>query len=535
MKKLKINLKNILFVSKITKIKNKKLTITLSIFLTNIGVLSDIIIIIIFASFFNTDKFSSNLVFNFFIEKSNILPLIIILRFVCIYTDKMIQHNLQLKVRESLRTRILNEILKKGNFSVADSTFFVNELTMHVSYFYGALTLAINFAVQLMLYGSFLFYESFEIIGIFAIAIFLLFFPTRFFLKLGRKYIHISFINSQNISTNIQRIIDNLFLIKILKTQKLELKRFTDESDNYFEAQSKNYKYGVLNSILPNFLTTFIFAFIIVIFNFAKLITLEFLAVVLRFVQALSNLNGSLNALINSHVHLEKLVELEGYNPQIHKSSFVLDDRLNSSIILKDVNFKYFGSDEYIFNKFNLEIPLKKHIVITGSNGSGKSTLIGLMSGVLIPESGKILIKSDKLGYIGASPLIFESSLRENIKYNSKKTFDDSYLYDKLNELHFNNDEKIIDLDTIISNKSLSSGQMQKIAFIRALINDVDILFLDESTANLDDDTKRIISEILNSKKFTIINSTHSPEDFDFDIKIKVYKDKYKSNIKVEG
>ena len=204
MNKINKKLKEILFVSKITEIKNKKLTISLSIFLTNIGVLSDILIIVIFASFFKSDSISSNALFNFFIERSYLLPAIIVLRFFSIYSDKMIQQNLQLKVRESLRRRVLSEILKKGNFSVADSTFFVNELTMHVSYFYGALTLATNFIVQLILYGSFLIYESFEIIGIFATAILILFFPTRHFLRLGRKYIHISFTKSQTISSKIQ-------------------------------------------------------------------------------------------------------------------------------------------------------------------------------------------------------------------------------------------------------------------------------------------------------------------------------------------
>ena len=83
--------------------------------------------------------------------------------------------------------------------------------------------------------------------------------------------------------------------------------------------------------------------------------------------------------------------------------------------------------------------------------------------------------------------------------------------------------------------KALSSGQMQKIAFIRALINDVEILFLDESTANLDNEAKKIISGILKSEKLTIINSTHNAEDFDFDFKINVFKDKNKSNITLEG
>ena len=55
---------------------------------------------------------------------------------------------------------------------------------------------------------------------------------------------------------------------------------------------------------------------------------------------------------------------------------------------------------------------------------------------------------------------------------------------------------------------------MQKISFIRALISGVEILFLDESTSNLDTDTRKLIFSILNNQNITIINSTHSPEDF---------------------
>jgi len=65
-----------------------------------------------------------------------------------------------------------------------------------------------------------------------------------------------------------------------------------------------------------------------------------------------------------------------------------------------------------------------------------------------------------------------------------------------------------------IDNKSLSSGQMQKIAFIRALLAEVDILLLDEATSNLDDNSKDKIFDILNEKNITIINSTHDPDEF---------------------
>ena len=69
---------------------------------------------------------------------------------------------------------------------------------------------------------------------------------------------------------------------------------------------------------------------------------------------------------------------------------------------------------------------------------------------------------------------------------------------------------------------------MQKIAFIRALLHKSEILFLDESTSNLDEQTKKLITTIINRKKLTILNSTHNPEDFDYDehLKITINNDK---------
>jgi len=60
----------------------------------------------------------------------------------------------------------------------------------------------------------------------------------------------------------------------------------------------------------------------------------------------------------------------------------------------------------------------------------------------------------------------------------------------------------------------LSSGQMQKISFIRAILLNPDVLFLDEATSNLDLDSKKKVFDILKQKKITIINSTHDPSSF---------------------
>ena len=92
----------------------------------------------------------------------------------------------------------------------------------------------------------------------------------------------------------------------------------------------------------------------------------------------------------------------------------------------------------------------------------------------------------------------------------------------------FNSDD--IDLNYQVNNKSLSSGQMQKVAFIRSLLADVEILLLDESTSNLDYDSKILFNNELKNSSLTIINSTHNISEsfYDFHLHIDV-KDETRS------
>ena len=119
--------------------------------------------------------------------------------------------------------------------------------------------------------------------------------------------------------------------------------------------------------------------------------------------------------------------------------------------------------------------------------------------------------------------MIFNGSLRENLLYGTKKEITDNQLNEYLVKFSVFNTPEENSLDSEVSNKSLSSGQMQKISFIRALLMEVDLLILDESTSNLDDDSKKLIFDILNNFELTIINSTHNLSSFiNYDEHIKI-------------
>jgi len=223
---------------------------------------------------------------------------------------------------------------------------------------------------------------------------------------------------------------------------------------------------------------------------------------------------------------------LTGRN-RLLKENFVIDKQLDEAIVIKDINFKYFNSDILIFENVSLRIKKNSHTVLTGANGSGKSTLLGLIAGVYYSSEGKVYSHSDQFGYIGAAPLIFTGTIKENITYGNENDISDEKILDSLKEFKVFKEESNYDINKIIDNKSLSSGQMQKIAFIRALLANVDILLLDESTANLDDETRHFIFEILKKKNITIINSTHDPEQFisvDYHINIDIVGEKRSVN-----
>ena len=522
LKNIRNSIENILYVSRKSSIKNKKLKILSSIVLSNLSVLLDIFIILYFSFLLSSrDTNEINEIYSFILEfifDNNFLMIfIVILRFSFFYLEKIIIQKLTLEIRESLRSYLLKEIYNRGNYSIADSTFYVNELTIHISYFYNAFAKVLNHTIQLIVYGVFLIYSNFEFSSYLLLMGVIIYFPTRLLLKQARKYIHISYEKSKKINQDIQKVIDNMFLIKILKTSNQELLDFKKVSDSYASAQFKNFNFSTINSLFPTFFATMVFVVAFLNESIINLITLEFIGVTLRLVQTLGNLNNSLNGLINSQVHIEKLIEFEN-DKDIKLSPLLLDNKLETNVAIKfeNVNFKYFGADKFMFEDLNLEIERGKHTVITGLNGSGKSTLIGLMSGIYSATEGSVKTFSDNLGYVGPIPLIIDSNIKENLIYGNQDEISDEKLFEliKLFDL-FNGEDP--NLEKKVSNKSLSSGQMQKISFIRVMLANVDILFLDESTANLDTDTRDKIHSVLNSMKITLINSTHSREDFKYD------------------
>jgi len=514
--KLKTFVDDLIKISRITKTKNKKRTIILIAIIANALVFFDILIILYFSKIFSQEVQFSNSIIDFFLENLYFLPVAVFLRFFLIYLEKVVTVNLQINIEKSLRIHLLEEVFTRGNVSISDAYYYVNTLTPQVGGFYSTLSVFLGSFFQIVVFSGYLLFSNLTVVLTFTSGTLLLFIPTIILTKLGRRYAHIAYESGNKISQDIEKVLDNLFLIKILKKVKNELKNFEKSLKVLYTSRVNDIKVGTINTLMPNFFTLFLLSVLIVFFDFIKYLTFDFIGILLRLFQSLGIFNKNIHTVSSYHVYLEKLYEIETNKKNINSENFsvVEDPDSDYAINVSNLSFKYLGMEGNMFEDLNLRIPKNEHTILTGPNGSGKSTLLGLLTGIFYASNGSVKVNTQKFGYVSATPMILNETLRENLTYGVSGDIDDEVLFNFIREFKLFNENKKSDLDKQISNKSLSTGQMQKVSFIRALASGTEVLILDESTSNLDIETKEIIFEIINKQDMTIVNSTHNPEDF---------------------
>ena len=523
-------------VSKLTKTNNKKLRIFSLAIILNLLVFFDIMIILYFSVIFSQEIQFDNLIIRYFLDNYFYLPIFILFRFSLIYLEKIITTRLQIDIEKNLRTHLLEEVFTRGNVSISDAYYYVNTLSAQVGGFYSTLATFFGSFLQIIVFSIYLLLSNFQAVATFAVGSIILFLPTLYLTKLGRKYAHTAYESGQQISLDLEKVLDNLFLIKILKYVQKEVSNFRQSLETFYKSRLNDIKAGTANTLMPNFFTLFVLSILLVFFDFLKYLTFDFIGILLRLFQSLGLFNKNIHTVSAFHVYLEKLYEVEKNKEIISSDNFSINEGLDKdiSLVIDNLTFQYLGTDEIMFDNLDLVIPRNKHTIITGPNGSGKSTLLGLMSGIFYPTKGVVQSHTNRYGYVSATPMILNDTLRNNILYGNQEAITDDEIITFIKKFKLFGDEADIELNQKISNKKLSTGQMQKISFIRALLSNPEILILDESTSNLDLESRKLIFDIINNQNLTIINSTHSPESFiGYDHHISIYLDENIRKIKI--
>lgn len=186
-------------------------------------------------------------------------------------------------------------------------------------------------------------------------------------------------------------------------------------------------------------------------------------------------------------------------------------EKLNE-IKFENVDFSYPNRDKNIFENLNLHFEDKKIVGLVGESGSGKSTLMKMVMKWYMAKSGKIFLNDEdildidsrklqeKIAYIPQFPQIFFQTIRENLVLGNEKISDEEIL--EIAEKCRLKD-KILStengLDTKINSERIifSSGEMQRLELMRALLKRADVYIFDEPTSNLDTLNESIILNLI--------------------------------------
>ena len=181
----------------------------------------------------------------------------------------------------------------------------------------------------------------------------------------------------------------------------------------------------------------------------------------------------------------------------------------------EDVTFRYPGMTSDVIRNASFDLERGKTYAFIGPTGGGKTTTASLMARLYDPNSGRVLLegkdirawspaeRAEKIGFILQEPFLFTGTVRDNIRYGlpGAAALSDTELLAKLDEFGLGpllaRFEDGLDTKVSSAGDSLSLGQKQLIAFIRAALRNPELLILDEATANIDTVTEKLLQDIL--------------------------------------
>jgi ATP-binding cassette, subfamily B, bacterial len=193
------------------------------------------------------------------------------------------------------------------------------------------------------------------------------------------------------------------------------------------------------------------------------------------------------------------------------------------SISTKSITIKAHNSSRILLENIDISLSSGELLAISGENGKGKSTLLYTIMGLYDNYEGLVIVNNEfslekyninsRFSYLGQRIATFKGTIKENI--TSFGTYENEALMEILIKTNFL--DFVLEADSafnrlIHNERELSGGQRQKIAIARVLMKNADIIFLDEPTSSLDEESvkkfKLVLDYLLQINKIIIL-TTH--------------------------
>lgn len=192
---------------------------------------------------------------------------------------------------------------------------------------------------------------------------------------------------------------------------------------------------------------------------------------------------------------LAKIEEVKGHQQTEHTGPAVI---LRDKLTFEAVSFSY--DEQPVLRQLSLTVPVGSITALAGPSGSGKTTVTDLVTGLVRPSSGRILVDGvpledidtrawrEQIGYVPQEVFLFNDTIRSNVVIG--RDFSDAEIWEALDKAGARAfvEASPQGLGALVGEqgRSLSGGQRQRLMIARAIISDPRLLILDEATTGLD-------------------------------------------------
>lgn len=209
--------------------------------------------------------------------------------------------------------------------------------------------------------------------------------------------------------------------------------------------------------------------------------------------------------------------------------TYVVPEKVEGELEAESLEFNYPGTEAGpVIRKLSWKIRSGQSVALLGRVGSGKSTVLRLMAGLYQPSAGRVRLDGvdmqqlepsvvrSRLGYVGQEPQLFLGTLRDNLVL-SATWISDARIHQLLKELDLHDlvarHPRGLDMPITEAGGGLSGGQKQLVSIARMMLRNPQLVFMDEPTACMDQNTESRVIAVL--KRWlsgrTVLLATHRP------------------------